>query len=662
MSTRPIDIPSIATIKATKVTAPPAWALMERQLFSLMEESARKYVAKYAERGGATLLAEDLDDLYEQFYNYGLFYALGAADDLLDLHLQQWNATNRISDQSFMHRAKHNDHTKTFTASQHNEFWGMNHPMEWHHLGEGLMAWYDMGVADPTISENVRRSKRFAGMYIGEDEEADLWDASKRIIKSPWQSSQGPVLEGDANWANTMLLAGRTLGGEANYYGVRASLYPIVEHLEGRWFEDPKRRDYIVDLFNKLVLQRDTPNTLSAAALVTDAYLYTGEEKYKKWVLDYLEAWIDRTKQNGGITPDNVDHDGVIGGGREGVFWGGQYGWNHYQGYNIMFHGINTAVECALMLTGDFEYLDLLRSQLKVIVDAARIEDDGQLITPVRYGPDGWEMDPPLGRHENDGIPMRGVMQGPSPMRAQEMMHLYHASMGQQDYEFITDIRDKDVRRDWNEIGDRRGEKNSGDTEFARFQYYDGKNPDWPTKILSAELDEALKKYEEVTSDDRSSYDIITTNRMPQHVVVTKGLTQVTTGSPQATYNGGLMRATVRYYDQDRGRPGLPPDTAALVDELRPDGAGIQLVNTNRNETRRVIVQAGAFGEHDFTEVTYHREGDDGDTVQKVHGKSFAVELPPSTSIRIDAGMHRFVNKPSYAFPWHGDKIPVPFQ
>ena len=253
------------------------------------------------------------------------------------------------------------------------------------------------------------------------------------------------------------------------------------------------------------MLQRDTPNTLAAAALVTDAYLYTGDDKYKQWVLDYLEAWIDRTKKNGGVTPDNVDHDGVIGGGREGVFWGGQYGWNHYQGYNIMFHGINTAVECALMLTGDYEYLDLLRSQLKVIVDAAKIEDDGQLITPVRYGPEGWILTPPVGRGMNDGIPSRGVMQGPSPMRAQEMMHLYHASMDQQDYEFITSIRDQDVRRDWNEIGDRLGEKNSGETEFSRFQYYDGKNPDWPMKILSAEYNEAITKYEEMMEDDRAA-------------------------------------------------------------------------------------------------------------------------------------------------------------
>ena len=48
--------------------------------------------------------------------------------------------------------------------------------------------------------------------------------------------------------------------------------------------------------------------------------------------------------------------------------------------------------------------------------------------------------------------------------------------------------------------------------------------------------------------------------------------------------------------------------------------------------------------------------------VVPVDSKYFAVELPPSTAIRLDIGMRRFVNRPSYAFPWHGNKIPVPFQ
>ena len=46
----------------------------------------------------------------------------------------------------------------------------------------------------------------------------------------------------------------------------------------------------------------------------------------------------------------------------------------------------------------------------------------------------------------------------------------------------------------------------------------------------------------------------------------------------------------------------------------------------------------------------------------KLDSKYLAVELPPNTSIRLNLGMRRYVNTPSYAFPWHGGKIPVPFQ
>jgi hypothetical protein len=242
------------------------------------------------------------------------------------------------------------------------------------------------------------------------------------------------------------------------------------------------------------------------------------------------------------------------------------------------------------------------------------------------------------------------------------MVHLLHASGAQEDTEFIRWVRERDVRRDWNEIGDRRSEKNSGETEMARFNYYDGKNPDWPMKILSAEYEEAVKTFEEIRNDDRTTHDIITTNKMPHTPVLTKGLTQVTSGAPQSTYNGGLLRSTVRYFDQDRGRPGLPPDIGALVDELGPSNAGIQLVNTSRNESRRVIVQAGAFGEHQFTEIKYRQNGDRGIAAMPVNQKYFSVELPPSTSVRIDAAIQRFANTPSYAFPWHGKRIPVPFQ
>lgn len=51
-------------------------------------------------------------------------------------------------------------------------------------------------------------------------------------------------------------------------------------------------------------------------------------------------------------------------------------------------------------------------------------------------------------------------------------------------------------------------------------------------------------------------------------------------------YDGGLLRAPVRYFDQQRGRPGLPPGVAAFVDELKADEAGMNLVNTGTTDTQ----------------------------------------------------------------------------
>ena len=678
VSANGVTMPEMVSVKATEISAPPGWALMERNLIDLMEEAAPMMVKKYTEPGGALYFAEDFDDLYEQFYNWCLFYSIGADESLLNFALQEWNATTRISDDSFNHRLRHNDFTKVFRPSMHNEFWNLAQAMEWHHLGEGNMAFYDFGIACPTVSENVRRARRFAAMFIGEDPEAPNYDPEYKILRSPFHSSQGPRLHADADFANTMLLAGRFLGGEVNYYGVRASLYPIVADLELNWYEDPKRRTEIVELFEKMVLQSDTPNSLGATALVTNAYLYTGDEKYKRWVLEYTEAWLDRMRRNNGIMPDNVGPTGKIGEHRNGVWWGGQYGWNHYQGYNIMFHSLTIAAECALLLTGDFGYLELLRSQIQLLLENSVTREDGQLIMPTRYGPDGWCYDPPVGP-SNDGIlPMRGVYTGPIPWRMQELAHLYHASMSPEDYELITRIRDGEVERDWNEIGDRGGEKNGGETEFARFQYYDGMNPEWPEKILSAEYRWALEAFDKIRLDDRTVEEIITTNYFPPSPVFTKGLTQVTMGAPQSVYNGGLLRATVRYFDRDNARPGLPKDVAALVDKLASDAVGIQLVNLSTTETRNAIVQAGAFGEHQFTALKYQETSQEGlhqnpylwlrsersysGKEIPVNAKYFAVQLPPSTSIRLEVGMRRFVNNPSYAFPWYGETIPVPFQ
>ena len=644
MGASPVTVPGLVEITATQVSPPPAWALLERRLMKLMEDAVQPVVDKYAEKGGAYYDVDDVDDLYERAYNWGLFYAMGADRKVLDLGLQQWNSTTRFFADDIVSRV-HPRHEQQI----HNEYYNLAAAgaSEWYHMGEGNMAFYHFGLADPTISENLRRARRFAAMFMGEDPQAPNYDPEHKVFRSPIQSSVGPLRQVTVDDARVWLQDMET-DYEEGYrpYKVRAALDPVVKNLESNWFEDPKRRDEILKLFDDIVLNGDVPHSLGSTALMTNAYLYTGEDKYKQWVLDYTGAWMERIERNNGILPDNVGPTGRIGEQREGLWWGGLYGWNTFVGHYIMFSSLTIAAECALLLTGDYGYLDLLRSQIKLLMDNAIFREDGQLLLPSRYGPDGWEYT----REDYDYEKGRFV-----PYRMQELAHLYHASMAEEDYELIVRIRETDKMRDWNDPPVL-GEKSYADTELARFQYYDGKNPDWPMKILQAEYQNALNDVVETQTETRDALTLIEDNAGCPDPVYTKGLTQVTMGAPQSVYTGGLLRATVRYFDADRVRPGLPLDVAALVDSLGADSAGVQLVNLSMSETRNLIVQAGAFAEHEFVAVAH------SDQTVPVGSKYLAVELPPGTSIRLDLAMRRYAHQPTYAFPWHGDTIPVPYQ
>ena len=120
-------------------------------------------------------------------------------------------------------------------------------------------------------------------------------------------------------------------------------------------------------------------------------------------------------------------------------------------------------------------------------------------------------------------------------------------------------------------------------------------------------------------------------------------------GTPAAVYHGGLLHSTVRYFDPDRRRPGLPEHVAALVEEVRPDGTRLTLVNTDLLQERQVLVQAGGFGEHRFGQARVV-DGDDAAS-QGAEDRYLLVRLGPGSEVRIDVEMVRFVNDPSYAFP-----------
>jgi len=330
-----------------------------------------------------------------------------------------------------------------------------------------------------------------------------------------------------------------------------------------------------------------------------------------------------------------------------------------------MFKALVTASECAYLISGDSGYLDLLRSQVDVLLDRAQMID-GNLLVPYKYGPDGWY----------DYRPMEPFI----------LSHLWHASLDSKDRERIDRIRkgkkngpwayayalspdppapgsevwkSDGTLYDWNKVLNDVIINEHRRNEAPHLSFLGGANPEWPEKILQAEYDQVCRIVHWLRTYTRGT-DRRTGNIRARNPVMTNGLAQMTMGAPFTSFNGGLLQAGVRYFDIDRARPGLPLDVAALVEKLESDRTVLKLVNTSAFEIRRLIVQAGAFGEHDITEVRFIAQTKDknGNTVSTektvpVNKKFFAVELPPSTSIELEISVRRFVNKPGYAFPWH---------
>ena len=98
------------------------------------------------------------------------------------------------------------------------------------------------------------------------------------------------------------------------------------------------------------------------------------------------------------------------------------------------------------------------------------------------------------------------------------------------------------------------------------------------------------------------------------HPVLTEALIQLTLGAPQVMYNGGLLMCSVRYFDLDRRRAGLPKDVAALVEKLERNRVVLRLVNISPFDSHNLVIQSGAFGEHTFNSVMYSVSADEYQT------------------------------------------------
>ncbi len=179
------------------------------------------------------------------------------------------------------------------------------------------------------------------------------YDPKRKLIRSMINGSKGPLLRKATalDWVGdpfdtTGFVA---LHGENSYA-------QFLEHYQ-------EYTDVTGDHFLNLV----------ATTLPTNAYLLTGEAKYRRWIVEYMDAWLARMRENDGIIPSFVDLDGRVG-GAEGRWWGNAYGWgfspvNPVTGRREDRNRIPRALvgfSNALLVTGDRKYVDAWRANDRV--------------------------------------------------------------------------------------------------------------------------------------------------------------------------------------------------------------------------------------------------------------------------------------------------------
>jgi hypothetical protein len=655
--------PPVPAIEASTPVNPPAWAVLERRLMEVMGQAALKYHAQYVRAGGTLAWKTEglasLDDLPESFYNFPLLYALGGDERLKQIAFHEWSATVRQLTYDF--------------PIYHNEFPKYG---DWFHIGEGIIYFYLLGLADPTDHETVARARRFAGLYMNEDPAAPNYDAKLKIIRSGENGSLGPVLNDYSRQGCPCILPPwygskppepyvRSVTGAPPYlwtremagYGLPLEDVPGIKTPDD--LKDPSNARRMGIEVMKRIYPGDVPVNLGATSLVLNAYLFTGEQKYADWVKEYTRAWVERTRANGGITPDNVGLSGKAGENQNGNWWGGLYGWRWPHGYHSVGQALHLAAANAMLASGgDAGYLELPRSNMDSLIALGK-EVDGSFRVPTRKNAEGWW--------------------AWAPMDRSYMASLWFMSRDPADWARIEKIRQRE-KSDWKFVEDMHNKMDAGhDAPWLR--YLAGDFPDYPEKILASAYGQVTARMNRIRDNmvlldtDPARWekaDRVDLTQVSEHhwqgvnPVTTEALVQLMLGAPQLQYNGGLLHASVRYFDPAGKRPGLPADTAALVRKIDAAGVELELVNLSPLEPRVVQVQAGTFGEHSFTSVRYAQREEAGRRNQPpvvrqsdVNGRVFEVRLAPGTAITLQAGMKRFANKPTYAFPWHGERIPV---
>lgn len=573
----------------------PRWAVLQRHLIAMQGDAARAFHDRYFNRQheieaflrwGAN---DGPDDAIEAINDWPYLYLMGGEAPLIDLARAVQEA----------HFAQYSRARTRDVPMGRNGMYVREFPpqMDWQHISEGLTTFNQLGLCTQNDAKLIERTQRFADFYTGRDPTAQNYDTKLRLIRSMFNGSIGPLMRPATmlDWAGDPFDTRpfEMVHGETSYKDT-------LEHY----------REYSQTV-------GDNPLNLHSTALGFNAWMLTGEDRFRDWMLGYVEAWMARAKANGGILPSNIGPDGRIGGGAGGKWYGGTYGWgfspvNPVTGKREDRNRIPRAIMGfmnAYLATGDDRYLQLWRDQ-NTRINAASRSIDGVDNAPTMYGDKGWY----------------GFRPGPYRFNTGEIWYLSQRA------------------------SDRAAMAPTPWTSFL-----DGKAPQWAEQVLLDEMDRVRTQMVRVREDRTTAQTRLADNPIERNPVSVTGLMHQTMGaihiarppwSKDSPNQGGtLLFARLRHFDADRQRPGLPQDVAALVEGIDAGSTTLTLVNLNPAQARRLIIRGGGYGEHRIEAIRI------GDRRIVAGSRDIAIRLEPGSGARITLDMRCHSQKPTLQWP-----------